>query len=67
MNFLNQLACSTCAVNFEASGDSIGYSIFFLLVVILSVLSGVAFFMIRLARREQANLDPELCDDYVTN
>lgn len=67
MNFLNLLACSTCSVNFSASGDSIGYSIFFLLIVILSVLAGVAFFMIRLARREQDNLDPELRDDYVSN
>ena len=37
----------------------------FLLIVILAVLAGVAFFMIRLARRELENLDPELQDDYV--
>jgi hypothetical protein len=65
MNILNLLACSTCSATFGASGDSIGYSIFFLLLVILAVLGGVAFFMIRLARRELNNLDPELRDDYV--
>lgn len=67
MNIYNLLACSTCSVNFAATGDSIGYSIFFLLIVILAVLAGVGFFMIRLARRESANLDPELRDDYVNN
>jgi len=65
MTFPNLLACPTCSVNFAATGDSIGYSIFFLLVVILAVLAGIAFFMIRLARRELNNLDPELRDNYV--
>ncbi len=65
MTITNFLACSTCSATFGASGDSIGYSIFFLLIVILAVLGGVAFFMIRLARRELNNLDPELRDDYV--
>jgi hypothetical protein len=62
---MNLLACSTCAVNYSASGDSIGWSIFALLLLILAVLGGVAFFMIRLVRRDAANLDPELRDDYV--
>lgn len=65
MNTLNFLACSTCRATFEASGDSIGYSIFFLLVIILAVLGGVGFFMIRLIRRESDRLDPELRDDFV--
>jgi len=65
MTITNFLACSTCSATFGASADSIGYSIFFLLIVILAVLGGVAFFMIRLARRELNNLDPELRDDYV--
>lgn len=67
MNAIQSLACSTCRVSFEASGDSIGYSIFFLLIVILAVLGAVGFFMIRLARRENASLDPELRDDYVSH
>ena len=62
---MNLLACSTCSVNYAATGDSIGYSIFFLLVLILAVLAGVAFFMFRLIRRDAENLDPELRDDYV--
>ncbi len=59
------IACSTCSVNFAESGNSIGWSIFFLLILILGVLGGVGFFMFRLIRRDAANLDPELCDDYV--
>jgi hypothetical protein len=66
MNLLQTLACSTCRVSYEATGDSIGYSIFFLLIVILAVLAAIGFFMVRLARRENANLDPELRDDYVS-
>jgi hypothetical protein len=58
-------ACASCAVNFQASGDSIGYSIFFLLLTILSVLGAVTFFMVRLMRRDQNNLDPDLRDDFV--
>jgi hypothetical protein len=65
MNALQTIACSTCRVSYQATGDSIGYSIFFLLIVILAVLGAVGFFMIRLARRENASLDPELRDDYV--
>ena len=66
MNLFNILACPTCASSFEASGDSIGYSIFFLLIVILAVLSGVGFFMVRIIKRESNNLDPELRDDFVS-
>ncbi len=68
MNLFNLIACSTCRVNFsEAGGDAAGYSIFALLIVILAVLSGVGFFMTRLIRRENDNLDPELRDDYIPN
>jgi len=49
----------------EGGGDAAGYSIFFLLIVILAVLVGVGFFMGRLIKRESENLDPELRDDYV--
>lgn len=65
MNLFNILACPTCAASFKESGDSIGYSIFFLLIVILAVLSGIAFCMVRIMKREENNLDPELRDDYV--
>ncbi|WP_411825842.1 hypothetical protein [Luteolibacter sp. AS25] len=65
---LNFIACSTCRVNFSGSdSDAAGYSIFALLVVILAVLGAVGFFMIRMARRENDNLDPELRDDYVSH
>jgi sugar phosphate permease len=45
-------------------GDAAGWSIFFMLVVILAVLSGVVFVLIRMARREAANLDPDLQDNF---
>lgn len=66
MNSLNIIACNSCRVSMiEGGGDAAGYSIFFLLVVILAVLAGIGFFMGRLIRRENDNLDPELRDDYV--
>ena len=59
-----QLACSTCRVSMvEGGGDAAGWSIFFLLVVILGMLGCVAFFMFRLARREKEHFDPALCDE----
>lgn len=61
---MQSLACVTCQVNAAAGGgDAAGWSIFFMLVVILAVLGGVVFAFIRMARREAANLDPELRDD----
>lgn len=58
------LACATCQVNMAAGGgDAAGWSIFFMLVVILAVLGGVVFALVRLARREAADLDPELRDE----
>ena len=58
------LGCPTCANSFrEGGGDAIGWSIMALLVIIVAVLFGVGFFMIRLARREQDFLDPELRDE----
>ncbi len=65
MNLFN-LACSTCRTSMiEGGGDAAGYSIFALLVVILSVLGGVGFYMIRMIFRDGKNLDPELQDDFV--
>lgn len=45
--------------------DAAGWSIFFLLVMILTMLGGIAFFMLRIARREREHFDPSLSDDYV--
>ncbi len=66
MNFLNpMIACSTCRVSMiEGGGDAAGWSIFFLLAVILAVLGGIVFCMIRIARREKENFDPALSDDF---
>ena len=66
MNLLPLLACSTCRVSMiEGGGNAAGYSIFALLVVILSVLGGVGFYMFRIIRRSDDNLDPELQDDFL--
>jgi hypothetical protein len=63
---LENLACSTCRVTMiEAGGNAAGWSIFFLLVVILGMLGGIGFCMFRIARREKQHLDPTLSDDYV--
>lgn len=47
--------------------DAAGWSIFFLLVIILAMLGGIAFFMLRIARREREHFDPTLSDDYVVS
>ncbi len=66
MNILPVISCATCRITMiEAGGDAAGWSIFALLVVILAMLSTVAFFMVKIARREREFLDPELMDDYV--
>jgi sensor histidine kinase regulating citrate/malate metabolism len=63
-----QIACATCQVNTaEGGGDAAGWSILFLLVVILMVLAGVATLMMRLIRKDNQALDPELCDHYVSS
>lgn len=60
------LACSTCrATMIDGGGDAAGWSIFFLLGCILAMLGGVGVFMVCLVRRQNANLDPTLSDDYV--
>ncbi len=68
MNPIFQLvACSTCRVTMiDGGGDAAGWSIFFLLAVIVAMLGGVGVFMVCLARREKANLDPSLSDDYIS-
>lgn len=65
MNASTILACSTCRVSMvEGGGDAAGWSIFFLLVVILAMLGVITFFMFRIARREKEHFDPSLSDDY---
>lgn len=59
------LACSTCRETMiVGGGDAAGWSIFFLLGVVLAMLAGIGYFMVFLARRERANFDPTLSDDY---
>ena len=67
MNFMTPfLACATCRdTMIVGGGDAAGWSIFFLLGVVLAMLAGVGFFMVCMVRREKANFDPTLSDDYV--
>lgn len=66
MNPILNLACSTCRVSMvEGGGDAAGWSIFALLIIILAMLGGIAFFMFRIARREREHFDPSLSDDYM--
>ncbi len=58
------LACSTCSANFQDSANAASWSILFLLAVIVPVLGGVVWCMIRIARRGEQTLDPELRDDF---
>ncbi len=46
-------------------GDAAGWSIFFLLFVIITMLGGIGFFMFRIARRQSEHFDPTLSDDYI--
>jgi len=65
MQTLSLLACSTCRVSMiEGGGDAAAWSIFFLLAVIVAMLSGIAFFMFRIAKREREHFDPTLSDGY---
>jgi hypothetical protein len=58
------LACATCASNFAGeNANAAGLSILFLLLVIVALLGGIGICMVRIARREQENLDPELRDE----
>jgi hypothetical protein len=66
MNTLTLIACATCRITMiEGGGDEAGWSIFALLVVILAMMTTVAYFMVKIVRREREFLDPELIDDYV--
>lgn len=58
------LACATCANNFrDDATNAAGWSIFFMLVVIIPLLAVVVFYMIRLARRSEQSLEQEFRDE----
>lgn len=68
MSATSLLACSTCQITMrEAGGEAASWSIFTLLVIILLVMGSVGWFMVVLARREKANLDPSLSDEPVSS
>ena len=58
-------ACTTCAKAFHAiGGNAAGFAILFLLVVIVAVLGSVGFFMGRMMKREENNLESCYKDDF---
>lgn len=61
--FSSILACLTCAKSFqEAGGNAAGLAILLMLVVIVGVAGYIAFALIRMARRESENLEPQYRD-----
>ncbi|MDB4265263.1 hypothetical protein N9891_00785 [bacterium] len=60
------LACATCANAFKHAGaDAAGWSIAVMLMIIVPLVTGVLWFMIKLAKREREDLDDQYQDDYV--
>ena len=60
----NILACSVCMGTGKEHLDSVaaGYAMLVMLVIIIPMLVAIIFFIARMARRENANLDPSLSD-----
>lgn len=60
----NILACSVCMGTGKDHLDSVaaGYAMLVMLVIIIPMLVSIIFFIARMARRENANLDPALSD-----
>jgi hypothetical protein len=58
------LSCTTCANNFVSEDNAAGYAILFMLAVLLPILGGIGFLMVRIIRRGESSLDPELSDDF---
>lgn len=63
-----QLACSTCRVTMVEGGkEAAGWSIFFMLIVILVILAGVGVCMARIVIHEKKHRDPTLTDGWSPN
>ena len=63
MDSFSLIACATCQLNNQGdTTNAAGWSIFFLLGAILLVLGTVVFFIVRMARRSAAALEPEFRD-----
>lgn len=64
ISLFNTLACSVCMGVGEEHRDSVaaGYAMLVMLVIIIPMLCAIIFFIARMARRENENLDPSLCD-----
>lgn len=61
------LACATCASNFMyGDTDAAGWAIAMMLMIIVPLITGVLYAMVRIARREKAEFDPRYSDDYVS-
>jgi hypothetical protein len=60
----NTLACAVCMGSGKEHLDSVaaGYAMLVLLLIIIPMLCTIIFFIARMAKRENDNLDPSLSD-----
>ena len=60
----NTIACAVCMGTGKEHLDSVaaGYAMIFMLVIIIPMLCAIIFFIARMAKRENDNLDPSLSD-----
>lgn len=61
---MTTLACSVCMGTGKEHLDSVaaGYAMLVMLLIIVPMLCAIIFFITRIAKRENANLDPALRD-----
>lgn len=61
---LATLACSVCMGSGPEHKDSVaaGYAMLVMLCIILPMLCGIIYLIVRIARREREHLDPSLSD-----
>lgn len=61
---LDTFACSVCMGTGKEHLDSVaaGYAMLVMLLIIIPMLCSIIFFIVRMAKRENAHLDPALSD-----
>ena len=63
-SLFNTIACAVCMGTGKDHLDSVaaGYAMLVMLAIIIPMLCAIIFFIARMAKRERANLDPDLID-----
>lgn len=64
MNIAHTIACAVCMGTGPEHKDSVaaGYAMLVMLLIIIPMLCGIIFLFVRIAKRENAQLDPSLSD-----